>query len=180
MLKGDKVLLTALDPGNAETTRGWMNDPEVTRWLLSGHVPITAASESAFYARMESSATDHVFEIHVAEDGRFIGLCGLHDLDPVHRHAEIGITVGDLSAQNHGYGRDAIVTMLRFGFGTLGLHRIEVRFIEGNDRAAHLYPSMGFQPVGILREHIFLRGAYRDEHVLDMLESEFAGRYGHA
>lgn len=179
MIRGEKVMLTALDPSNAETARGWVNDPDLNRWMLSGHVPLTPGAEIAWYERMDASDTDHIFEIHVAKDGRLIGHCGLHKADLIHRHAELAIMIGDVSAQNRGRGRDAIVATLRFGFGTLGLHRIEIRWIGGNERASHLYPSIGFKPVGVLREHVFLRGAYHDEHVLDMLEPEFAERYGY-
>jgi len=32
---------------------------------------------------------------------------------------------------------------------------------------------LGFKPVGVLREHLFTRGAFRDEIVLDMLAAEW-------
>lgn len=173
MLRGDVVYLTALDPGNSETSRGWMNDPGVNRWLLSGHIPISKPAQASFYTQMESSQADHVFEIHVADDGRYIGNCGLNDIDIRHGHAEVGIVVGETCEQNKGYGRDAIRTLLRFGFDTLRLHRIEIRASAGNDRAVHLYRSIGFNDAGVLREHTFVAGAFEDEIVLDMLEGEW-------
>ena len=173
MLRGDSVYLTALDPDNSEISRGWMNDPEVNRWLLEGHIPISKASEAGFYARMESSPTDYVYEIHVAQDGRYVGNCGLNDVDIRHGHAEVGIVIGEKADQNRGFGRDAIRTLIRFGFDTLRLHRIEIRAAGGNDRATHLYRSIGFKDVGLLREHTFTDGVFENEVVLDMLEGEW-------
>jgi len=173
MLRGDTVYLCALDHANAEQARAWINDPDVNEWMLSGHIPLTAAEEAEFYARMDASPADHVFEIHVAADDRYIGNCGLNSVDLIHRHAELGIVIGELAEQNRGRGRDAILTLLRYGFETLGLNSVEIRLVAGNERAAHLYPSLGFKPAGVLREHLFLRGAYRDEIVLDMLAGEW-------
>lgn len=180
MLSGQKVFLTALDIANAEVARVWINDPEVNTWLLSGQIPISREGEVAFYAADEAdrrAGTAHRFEIHVAEDGRYIGNCGLEDIDRIHRHAEIGICIGSLPDQNNGYGRDTIVTLLRFGFDTLGLHRIEILANAENERAVHLYRSIGFTEVGRQRETVYMRGKFRDHLCLDMLDREFRERY---
>lgn len=176
MLNGKRIYLTTLDPGNAETARRWINDSEVNRWLLSGHIPVSSDSEAAWYASAERRAADRsgfMFEVHVAEDGRYIGNCGLEDVDMVHRHAEISLLIGEVSEQNKGYGRDVIHALLRFGFDTLGLHRIAICHMAPNERAAYLYRSVGFKEVGVLREHTFLRGEWVDEVALDMLASEW-------
>lgn len=181
MLPGEKVFLTPLDIENAETARAWINDPEVNTWLLSGHIPVSREGERAFYEQSEAALQDgtgYRFEIHVADDGRYIGNCGLDDVDRVHRHAEVGICIGSLADQNRGFGRDAIVTLLRFGFDHLGLHRIAIMANDENERALHMYRSIGFTEVGRERETVYMRGRFRDHICLDMLEHEFRERYG--
>lgn len=176
MLRGETVYLTTLDRANLETVRAWINDPEINTWMLSGHIPVSSGSEAAWYEAADKRAAEHsafIFEIHVADDGRYIGNCGLEGVDLVHRHAEIGIAIGVIDQQNKGYGRDAIRTLLRFGFETLGLHTITICHVAGNERGAHLYRSIGFREAGVLRQHTFLRGEYHDEVVLDMLDSEW-------
>jgi RimJ/RimL family protein N-acetyltransferase len=181
MLVGDKVYLTTLDQTNAETARAWINDPEVNRYLLTGNIPVSSIAEAAYYEAAErrfAERSGFTFEIHVTGSDLYIGNCGLDGVDLVHRHAEVGIMIGDVTQQNHGYGRDAIRTLLRFGFETLGLHSIEIRYSTENERAAHLYRSIGFQHAGVLRQHTFIRGAWEDEGVLDMLADEWAGLRG--
>jgi RimJ/RimL family protein N-acetyltransferase len=176
MLRGDKIYLTNLDPANAETARGWINDPEINRYLLTGQVPVSAAAEAAFYGRAVTdwaAGKSYMFEIHAADDGRYIGNCGLHNVDMRHRSAEVGIFIGDTTEQNHGYGRDAIVTVTRFGFDTLGLNRIEIRSQADNERSMHLYEKLGFKPMGRLREATFTFGHFVDEAIFDMLASEW-------
>ncbi len=181
MLKGEQVYLVPLDRANAETARAWINDPDVNEWLLSGQIPISRDGEIAFYSADESdraAGSAYRFEIHVAEDDRYIGNCGVEQVDRTHRHAEIGICIGSLPDQNRGFGRDTLVTLLRFGFDTLGLHRIAILANSENERALHLYRAVGFTEVGREREAVYMRGRFRDHVVLDMLDREFRERYG--
>ena len=176
MLRGDTIYLTNLDPANAETARAWINDPEINRYLLTGQVPVSAAAEAAFYERAVidwAAGTGFQFEIHVAEDGRYVGNCGLHKVDMRHRSAEVGILIGETSEQNRGYGRDAIMTLTRFGFDTLGLNRVEIRSQADNERSMHLYEKLGFKPTGRLREATYSFGHFVDEAIFDMLASEW-------
>ncbi len=176
MLRGERIYLSALNPSNAEVALRWFNDAEVREWLLSGHIPMTLASEQAFYARMEASDSDHVFEIHLAENDRYIGNCGIHGVKLPERTGEIGILIGEKDCWNQGYGRDALQTIMRFGFDTLGMHRLSIKAVEGNERSCHLYPSLGFTEVGRERECQFLHGRFWDDIVWDILENEWRER----
>jgi RimJ/RimL family protein N-acetyltransferase len=181
MIRGSAVYLTRFDPASVDTARGWINDPAVNEWLLTGQVPISHAQEVAFFEMTEKewgAGTAYRFEIHTLDDDRFIGICGLDTVNHIHRSGEVGILIGSLPDQNHGYGRDAIVTLLRFGFDTLGLHRIGIKANAGNERAAHLYASLGFTEVGRERDICYMRGAFHDHVCFDMLEDEFRARYG--
>jgi RimJ/RimL family protein N-acetyltransferase len=179
MLVGDKTVLTTLDMANAETVRGWLNDSRVNRYLLTGQVPVTPGQELAFYEASEAAwaaGTAYRFEIHVSEDGRYIGNCGLDRVDMRHRDADIGIVIGELDSQDKGYGRDALETLLRFAFDTLGLHRVQIECFVTNERGEHLYGSLGFTEVGRRRDAVFSDGAFVDEFIFDMLEGEWRAR----
>ncbi|HSK46484.1 MAG TPA: GNAT family protein, partial [Coriobacteriia bacterium] len=147
------------------------------RFMLSGHVPLTLGEEMAFYDRSESSDSTHNFEIHVADDMRLIGHAGLIGVDLRHRHGEVGIMVGDVGSQNQGFGRDAIVTLLRFAFDTLGLNSATIRAREDNDRGIHLYRSVGFRPAGVFRQAEYAEGRFFDETLFDLLAEEFRSMY---
>lgn len=183
MIRGTTTYLTRFDTDNAETARGWLNDPAVNEWLLSGQLPVSREQEAGFYAATErewNAGTAYRFEIHAADDGRFIGICGIDGVSLVHRCGELGIFIGSLADQNRGYGRDALTTLLRFGFDSLGLHRIGIKANTENERAVHLYTSLGFTEVGRERHVAFMRGRYRDHVCFDMLEDEYRTRYGTA
>ncbi|MEL7668542.1 MAG: GNAT family protein [Actinomycetota bacterium] len=181
MIRGTAIYLTRFDPANAEQVRAWLNDPEVNEWMLSGQLPISRAQEAGFYELTErqwNEGSAYRFEIHAADDGRLIGITGLDSTSLLHRTGEVGIFIGSLADQNRGFGRDAIVTLLRFGFDALGLHRIGIKANAENERAVHLYSSIGFVEMGRERDVVFMRGHFRDHVCFDMLEDEFRTRYG--
>jgi diamine N-acetyltransferase len=178
MIRGEKVYLTELDWANAETIRGWLNDPEIHEFLLVGHTPITPEEERRFYETQAASPDRRAFEIHATEDGRYLGNIGLHDIHPIHRRAELGVVIGRKEDWGKGFGADAIATCLRYAFDTLGLHTVKIRARADHSRALELYRRVGFVEVGREREAVFQRGRFTDYVVLDMLDSEFRERYG--
>lgn len=180
VLRGKNVYLVPLDVTNAEVARAWINDPDVNTWLLTGQIPLSRDAELGFYATAEENArtrTGFVFEIHLRDGDRYIGNCGLEHVDLVHRNAEVGIVIGERDAWGKGLGGDALVTLLRFAFDTLGLHAVQISVFEGNTRAHDLYRRLGFTEGGRDREAFFARGAFHDHIRLDMLESEFRERH---
>lgn len=177
MIAGKRVYLTELDRRNAETIRAWLNDPEVHRYLLVGGVPLTREDEERFYDSRSTSSDCFDFEVHVAEDGRFIGHVGLGDVSLVHRHAEMGLVIGSKQDWGKGYGADAIVTCLRFAFLSLGLHSVCIRADEHHERALDLYRRLGFVESGREREWIYREGRFVDHVVFHMLDSEYRVRY---
>lgn len=177
MIQGEKTYLIELDRQNAETIRAWLNDPEIHRFLLVGHLPITREQEELYYDRQSQAADSFGFEIHLAADGRYIGNVGLKDVDSIHRHGEIGIVIGDKSAWGQGFGGDAIVACLEFAFFTLGLHKVSVRVHEEHTRGLELYRRLGFVETGREREHVYQEGHFQDEILLDMLEQEYRMLY---
>jgi len=177
MIRGDKTYLTELDRTNAETIRNWLNDPEVHRHLLVGHVPITREEEERYYDLRTASSDSYDFEIHVASDGRYIGNIGLKDVSLIHRHAEIGLVIGSRDDWGKGYGADAIVACLGFAFLTLGLHCVSIRTDEHHERALALYRRIGFVETGRERGWIYRDGRFVDHVLFDMLETEYRDRY---
>jgi RimJ/RimL family protein N-acetyltransferase len=177
VIKGEKTYLTELDRNNTEIIRGWLNDPEVHEFLAVGRVPITREAEEHYYDLQLAAGDRHTFEVHVGEDGRYIGNVGLKDINLVHRRAELGVVIGSKEDWGQGYGADAIVACLRFAFDTLGLHSVRLKAHSDHVRGLALYRSLGFIETGREREAVFQDGCFADYVVLDILDREFRDRH---
>ena len=135
--------------------------------------PLSTADEERWFERQLEDQNSELFAIETA-DGVHIGNIGLHDVNCQHRHAQLGIVIGEKEYWGKGYGSDAVRTALRFAFETMNLHRVSLRVYEDNARAIRTYEKCGFQHEGRAREAIFRKGRYYDELRMGILRREFA------
>jgi RimJ/RimL family protein N-acetyltransferase len=180
---GEKIDLVPLDAANAETVRRWILDPEVNRWMLSGHEDISPEEERYFFEesiRAAAAGTAYRFEIHAKQDGRLLGICGLEHVDAKHHHAEAGIFLAPPSEWGKGFAADALLTLLAHGFDERGLHHISIAVFPENKRARALYERVGFTEWGRDRQRYLLHGAFHDIVWLCMLEDEWRDRHSGA
>ncbi|MBF6599712.1 MAG: GNAT family N-acetyltransferase [Dehalococcoidia bacterium] len=109
----------------------------------------------------------------IVADGRPVGDITLFQIDPRIRHALIGLSLWRPEDRDHGYGSDAIRALLRWSFGHMNLHRIELAVDATNVRAIHVYEKLGFVHEGRRRQHHFDAGIYHDELTMGLLDVEF-------
>jgi RimJ/RimL family protein N-acetyltransferase len=105
-------------------------------------------------------------------EGVLIGNCELRVPASENRCGNVGIAIGHPGYRDRGYGTDAMQTLCRFGFAMMNLHRIELTVDATNARARHVYRKVGFVEDGLLRDHRFIAGAYRDTVVMSILRNE--------
>jgi RimJ/RimL family protein N-acetyltransferase len=175
MIRGEKINLRALEPGDAEALQRWMNDPEVNH-TLGRRFPRSLADEQRWVGQERDPAKEMFLGIETLE-GRLIGSCGLHSIDPVSRCAMLGISLGEKEYWSQGYGTDAMVTLCGFGFAQMNLHRIALCVYDFNPRGIRCYEKVGFVHEGRLREAFYRHGAYQDILEMGLLCDEFRARW---
>jgi RimJ/RimL family protein N-acetyltransferase len=115
------------------------------------------------------------FGIELLADHALIGICTLFHLDPQCRSAEIGY--GLLSdAWGRGYMHESLVTLLDYGFGDLGLNRVEADIDPRNTRSAKSLERAGFIQEGLLRESCIVNGVLTDSARYGLLRREWLAR----
>lgn len=176
MILGRNVRLRALEETDLERCYTWINDPEVTEHLTA-RFPISMHDERQWLLRASSGDGDKAFAIETAE-GEHIGNIGLHRIHYLDRNAELGILIGAKERWNQGYGTDAILTLLRFAFEEMNLHRIYLRVDADNPRAIRCYEKCGFVREGTLRDATYRRGRYKDQYIMSVLAQEFRATHG--
>ena len=89
-----------------------------------------------------------------------------------HRNCEIGI--GMLKEhRGKGYGSEAIMWILNWGFRMANMHRIALECFEWNEGAIKLYKKLGFTLEGRRREFLWFDGRWHDKLNFSMLEDEW-------
>ena len=178
MLEGKLVRLRAVEMGDLDRDFAWVNDREVTRFI-SMRYPISRAEEERWIRdRPPNDFSNGPFFAIETKDGVHIGNTNLMQANPEDRKAALGIMIGDKEYGSNGFGTDAVVTLLRFGFGEMNLNRIWLHVFEYNERAQACYRKCGFVEEGRLRQHYYSMGRYWDVIVMAILRDEFAKLHG--
>lgn len=173
------IRLRELERGDIPTINRWRQDREITGSLGAPHRYIgLEIDEQWFDTYLRRRGTDVRCAISTSEDGSIVGLVSLTNIDPVHRHAELHIMIGERSAQGQGIGREATRAIVQHGFADLNLHRIYLFVLDSNRAARRMYENVGFVHEGTLREAAFKHAAYEDVHVMGLLSAEWVASRG--
>ena len=68
---------------------------------------------------------------------------------------------------------EALAAVLDYGFGTMGLHRVEALVAEWNVPSLKLLAKFNFTFEGTLREHYNVDGIMEDSVMYSLLKTEF-------
>lgn len=101
-----------------------------------------------------------------------IGTCGFTRIDFPHNGGELGYVLNP-DYHGKGYATEAAQRVLRFGFEVLELHRIEAKFIKGNEASLHVMEKLGMQFEGYRRDGMLVKGSYRTIGICAILREEY-------
>jgi ribosomal-protein-alanine N-acetyltransferase len=178
LVRGEGVYLR---PAIAADYSAWARLREQSRAFLAPWEPTWPSDDltrSAFRRRLrrqaEDIAADESFAFLIFESTSDELLGGL-TLGGIRRGVAQAATLGYwMGAPNAGKGRmtRAVAAVVRFGFDTLRLHRIEAACIPDNAPSIALLERNGFRREGFARAYLKINDAWRDHVLLALLEGE--------
>lgn len=172
MLKGERIILRAVERRDLDRLLKWRNDPEARRFVFS-YLPISMDEEEEWFNRYLRQDRNKVFIVET--EGKAIGYILISNIDHKNQNAEIGIHIDEVEYQGKGYGTDAMRTLLRFLFYEMNLHRVYLYVHDYNERAIRFYKKMGLREEGALRDATFTEGKFHDVIIMSILREEFEG-----
>jgi aminoglycoside 6'-N-acetyltransferase len=167
-LQGPRVLLRPLVPGDLPALEAIRAEPGVLEWW--GEI------QPGDFEHPESGV---IFTIELA--GKVAGLIQYDEIpEPQYHSAGIDLFLG-AHWQGRGLGREAIALVVDHLIDARGHHRLTIDPAVANERAIRCYESVGFKPVGVMREYERgLDGSWHDGLLMELLSSERAGRRARA
>lgn len=106
------------------------------------------------------------------EDGFFIGGISLMDIDRQSERAEIGYWIGKPYWQK-GYGTEAAKSIVKYGFETLRLNRINGRHFVRNPASGRILKKIGMKHEGRQRQAFKKWGHFEDFELYGILKSDY-------
>ena len=119
-----------------------VNDIEnVARFIGDRREPLSEKDEIDYIKdKMDNDAT--LFSMLEKDTREFIG--NIEFFNRTFDAAEWGIVI-TTKMQNKGYGKEALMRSVEYGFNELGLNRIFLSVYADNPRAVHVYEKCGFK-----------------------------------
>jgi len=187
MIRGKLVNLRFPEPSDHRKLVEWRN--ENLQYFFDDE-PVSMENHLDWYERVSHDASQRFFVVEaLVEDNvvyrgqngeivRFsnfapVGTIGLQNIDFRHRRAEYGRFMIAEEHRGKGHGRDALVTLLKFAFTTLGLHKVYGEILTKNSEAFKLCEALGFHQVGTMPDHVFKEGQFWSVTRFSILAAEF-------
>ncbi len=110
------------------------------------------------------------------ENSKMIGTCGFTHIDFENNWAEVGYVLNP-NYWGMGIAAEALSRVIKFGFLTLNLHRIESRYMIGNDRSRRVMEKCNMTYEGTFRDAMYIFGEYKTIGVYSILSSDYINSY---
>ncbi|MEX6780044.1 GNAT family N-acetyltransferase [Limnospira fusiformis] len=150
----------------------WLNHPNINRYLELRHQVHTLESCRDFVVRMATSETDYLFGIFLNTEKKHIGNIKIGFINQDHKTAQLGLLIGDTNFWGQGFASEAIQTMTKWCFDSLGLQKLEAGCYEDNMGSLRAFLKSGYQVEGFLRSHVLLKGRRTGNFCLGVLPCE--------
>lgn len=175
-LLGDRVRLRPFTEADVPARRrhGWHREIERGYGSERPSGPMTAEEGEAWLADLRAREAAGATCWAVEADGELAGAVFLSTVREQGRKAHLAVGLYAPELLGRGIGSEAVRVVLRHAFGTLRMHRVDLKVLAENERAVAAYRTCGFVEEGRERESCFVDGAWHDDLVMGVLDREFA------
>jgi RimJ/RimL family protein N-acetyltransferase len=184
-MQSERLWFRAPEATDLERLAGWINHPDIRRYLAQRVFPINLEAEREWLQNVsrqpQGAAREHVvmlFGLLGKEEP--IGSAGLHGINWIVRRAEFGILIGDPAQWSRRFGREVTRRMAQYAFEDLNLNRVELRVNARNVRGRKAYEAAGFTLEATLRQATYADGQFDDILVMSLLREEWQASRGEA
>jgi RimJ/RimL family protein N-acetyltransferase len=113
----------------------------------------------------------HIFTILSENGGQPVGNCSIRP-DIENLRADIGLWIGK-PYQGQGVGTRAVSWLVQYGFGRLGLEKIEASVFVGNQASRRIFEKNGFLLEGTIRKAVQKRSKAVDEWLFGITREDY-------
>ena len=170
-IKGEKVLLRAIELSDADILQDMINDEGIEQMMWGYSFPVAKHQQLKWIESLSSEKS--AFRAMIDVDGKAVGTTILSNIDMRSGTAEIHIKLAKASERGKGYGTDAVSALLRYAFDDLRLNCIYCRVKEDNTASQKMFEKCGFVKEGCLRARVYRQGRYYDFYEYSVLKSEY-------
>ena len=159
VLQTERLLLRAAEPEDIVLYNSFA-DPSTSAyefWQPHRTVEDTQKFFEIIFKRYaQQKYFDWVIELKKSESP--IGMICFHDIFPLHARADIGFWISKRRRGN-GYAGEAAAAVMKYGFESLGLERIQALCATENEPSVRVLEKLGMKREATLEKYVRLNGS---------------------
>jgi ribosomal-protein-alanine N-acetyltransferase len=173
-LNTPRLRLRRLTMRDAADIYHYSRDTEVARHVLwDAHRSIAdSRAYLRFMLRLYRSHEPASWGIEWRQTGEIIGTIGFMWVQADNSSAEVGYSLSR-DFWNRGIMTEALKAVIRHGFGSMNLNRIEAQHETTNPASGAVMRKCGMQREGTLRQRLYNKGRYVDVELYAILRNDY-------
>ena len=179
VIETERLILRAMSARDSADMFDYSSRGELTKYLLwSPHNTVSYTREYLSYVEKRYKVGDfYDWAVIWKNTDKMIGTCGFTRFNTEANSAEVGYVINP-EFWGIGVAPEAVRAVMRFGFRELNLHRLEARYMVGNQRSRRVMEKVGMNFEGVGRDCMFVKGRYVSVGTCAILRGEYLKMYG--
>jgi RimJ/RimL family protein N-acetyltransferase/methionyl-tRNA formyltransferase len=166
-LKTSRLVLRPLCRGDvSDRYVGWLNDPNVNRFLEVRFHQHSFESTRAFVEQVNDSLDTLLLGMFIHGGSDHIGNIKIGPINHFHKRADIGLLIGESREWGKGYASEAIGAVSQFGHEKLHLRKITAGCYSDNVGSMKAFLKVGYTVEARLANHWETDSGIQDEILL--------------
>lgn len=132
------IVLRRLTHDKIELVRNWRNDPKISQYMEFQDY-ITPEMQQRWFEKINN---ENNFYFIIEFEGKEVGLSQIKDIQ--NQTGEFGIFIADLSARGKKISYRTNMSLIEYGFNSLGLHTLIVHIKKDNPVSQKVQTNLGF------------------------------------
>lgn len=174
ILEGKKIYLRPFEADDAKHLQEIREDFEGVKSFAGSPFPSNLESQKEWISKMYPKGELKSVYFAIIEKGSnsFCGYCVANDIDYINRKAVVG-TFMFISSRGKGFFKDVTHIFHDYLFSQLNLHKLYTFILVSNDISVEAHKQIGFEIEGLIKEHIYQDGVYKDVYFVSLYKSNF-------
>lgn len=176
IIEGKYILMRPISQNEInERYVAWLNDPQINRYLEVRNNKQTIDSVISYINSTRSKKECEVFAIYTKKDLLHIGNVSITSYNPNNqRYASYGIMIGDIKAQELGWGGEVLILIIEYLFKDPLIIKIAGSVVAEHEKAMRSLDLLGFKREGVLRrQSVLSSGKITDLYLYGLLCEEW-------
>ena len=171
-LSTERLVLRKLEMKDLSDVFEYASDPCVSEYLMWYTHKSKEYTKSYLRYILKLYKKGKFYDWGISLNNKIIGTVGFSSINIINNSAEIGYVLNS-KFWGRGIAAEAVHEIIKFGFTTLGLNRIEAVFLPENERSKRVLIKCGLKSEGIRRSAMIVKNEYRDVEIFSIIRDEY-------